>query len=129
MPATTHSACARSGTGPRCHTDRAGLGRYAMGIPGRYRFPWGARATPPRGGPQAPALSGWPPQLLLAAADAGGQGGRQVTGGGDRLAGACRLGEAADECGADDDPIGEPGDLGRLLWGADTEADSDRQTR
>ena len=37
------------------------------------------------------------------------------------------LGEAADEGGADDDAVGETGDLGRLVAVADAEADRDRQ--
>src|SRR5271166_2113867 len=51
---------------------------------------------------------------LAGAADAVGQVGREGADVGDGLLWVLRLGEAADEGGADDDAVGEAGDLFRL---------------
>src|ERR1700733_2768387 len=135
MPATMASACHRSATGPRCTRACGGLGMDARGIPGHYRSS-GAR---PRAGQdhraeirgvsvvgvtETPWIS---PGVLWGAADAVGQVGREGADVGDGLLCVLRRGEAADERGADDDAVGEAGDLLRLGGVGHAEAHRDRQ--
>src|SRR5580693_7567436 len=112
MPATMASACHRSVTGPRCTRACGGLGMDARGIPGHYR----CFAV-------CPAVR-WG---LAGAADAVGQVGREGADVGDGLLCVLRRGEAADERGADDDAVGEAGDLLRLGGVGHAEAHRDRQ--